>query len=398
MNLAEIIDIISDLRLLNFYGWWEFSVCLFATIGLLSIWYHIGRKQQDIGQVWLALSVLCWSISGLIEVIYSNIELSSWQEIIPYTTNIESTNLDTVAIKNLQSISNGWSGWRSIFSLFNSLFILLALPWFRYIPSSIKPIITSKYWKLIVGLPFIFSLLPTINKMFGTNIASQISELDVYYSTLTLIFLGIVMWSSFARRRLPILAWLSLVCIFITFIAQVYKLLDSDINLVLFSAIFKSCLIMIFFALALSWVKELSENTIDTREPLNLSMSQRKKDGRIQQEATLRIGVKEYNIELTDTYYLLLRTFVQKKMSSDDEETWLEIKPKNNARDGKIYDIQDYNQVKRLLKALLDGMYGKGNWSKEIHENGLKNSLFEKSDTYPRLLRLKIDKSNLEVQ
>ena len=398
----KIIDSISNLQLLNFYGWWEFSVCLFATIGLLSIWYHIGKKQQDLGQVWLALSVLCWSLSGVVEVIFTNLQLGPWLEFLQNSSNLDSTTeilqkTQGELIAQEQLLTNRWNGWRSIFSLFNSLFVLLALPWFRYIPASIKPIITSKYWMLIVGLPFLFSLLPTISKMFGPGINSFISELDVYYSVLTLIFLGIVMWSSFARRRLPVLAWLSLVCIFITFVAQVYKMLDSDINLILFSAIFKSCLIMIFFALALSWVKELSENTIDSRGALYLSIFQQNVHGRNKQQVQLKIGAKEYTVELTETYYSLLRTFVQKKKMEDDESTWLEIKPKNESRDGKIYEIQDYNQVKRLTNTILDGMYGKGNWSNEIHAKGLKETLFEKSEKYPRLIRLKVPKENLEL-
>ena len=53
-----------------FYGWWQFSVCLSAFIALLSIWWHIGKKQNDLGQVWLALSVLAWSFSGAVEVYF----------------------------------------------------------------------------------------------------------------------------------------------------------------------------------------------------------------------------------------------------------------------------------------------------------------------------------------
>ena len=53
-----------DIRLQLFYGWWQFVVCLFAFAAMMAIWKHIGRKQGDFGMVWLALSVLCWNISG----------------------------------------------------------------------------------------------------------------------------------------------------------------------------------------------------------------------------------------------------------------------------------------------------------------------------------------------
>ena len=225
MFITKLAPYQSANSILSFYGWWQFAVCCFAFFALFAIWWHIGRKQKDFGQVWLALSVLCWSFSGLVEVYFSE-----------------------VSLKNPLLLE----GWRSILSLFNSLFILLALPWFRFLPKPLAPIIKAKHWKFIVGLPFLFSLLPTINKMiFGRTIA-VISELDVYYSLLTLAFLAFVLWESFAKRRLKLLAWLAMVTIGVTLIAQFYKLTDATVNLNLFSAIFKTCLIMIFFALALS--------------------------------------------------------------------------------------------------------------------------------------------------
>ncbi|MEM8929393.1 MAG: hypothetical protein AAGC45_14445, partial [Bacteroidota bacterium] len=221
MFITTIYNLFSTSETFLFYGWWQFATCLFAFIALLSIWWHIGKRQNDFGQVWLALSIFCWSISGLAEVYFAK------------NPEINSIYLD---------------GSRSILSLCNSLFILLALPWFRYLPKILEPLITSKYWKLIVGLPFLFSFLPTLNKIILGK-EGIINELDVYYSVLTLIFLGWVLWHSFLRRRLVSLAFLSLICIGITLLAQIYKLTGSAINLTLFSAMFKTCLIMIFFAL-----------------------------------------------------------------------------------------------------------------------------------------------------
>jgi len=237
-------------EILSFYGWWQFAVCLFAFTALIAIWWHIGKRQNDFGQVWLALSVLCWSISGGVDVYYAQNTM----------------------------VSDGFllDGWRSILSLFNSLFILLALPWFRYLPKPIEQIIKSKYWIYIVGLPFLFSMLPTISKMISGTSVSIISELDVYYAFLTLGFLGYVLWESFAKRRLKILAWLSLITILITLVAQLYKLTDATINLTLFSAIFKTSLIMLLFALALSWVKELAENVIPESQHFFISFKKQK--------------------------------------------------------------------------------------------------------------------------
>ncbi len=367
---------LKSLQLLNnssetflFYGWWQFGTCLFAFLALLSIWWHIGRKQNDFGQVWLALSVLCWSFSGLVEVYHV-------QEAIENNVLID--------------------GYRSIFSLFNSLFILLALPWFRYLPNFLKSTIKSKYWILIVGLPFLFSLLPTINKMtFGKS--SFVNELDVYYAVLTLIFLGFVLWHSFAKRRLLSLAFLALICILITLLAQFYKLTGSTINLTLFSAIFKTSLIMIFFALALSWVKELSENTIPEVSSISMSFEVNRQNGKIERMVYLRgfPGSEVRKIMLTASQHELLHRFATFRKSEGND--WLEIKPKHHAIKEKDYDIGDYNEIKRLLFALLDGLFGRGNWTKKQHLIPFKDTLFELSKKRERRVRLLIPSENISL-
>ncbi|WP_281540613.1 hypothetical protein [Maribacter aestuarii] len=364
------IAIQQDKEILTFYGWWQFAVCLFAFLSLFAIWWHIGKKQNDFGQVWLALSVLCWSISGITEVYF----------------NQEST-FNSLLLE----------GSRSILSLTNSLFILLALPWFRFIPKSIEPLIKSKHWKFIVGLPFLFSILPTISKMISGRTIAIISELDVYYAVLTLAFLGYVLWESFAKRRLKILAWLSVVCIIITLVAQFYKLTDASVNLNLFSSIFKTCLIMIFFALALSWVKELSENILPKPEFIKLSFEKDKSNGRRHKSVILQgiSGNDKRRIQLTPTIFSLLYKFAENKKSPRDG--WLEIKPKNFDGSRKIYDINDYNEIKRLLFTLLDGLFGKGNWTREHHLNPLKEILFEMSEKRERKIRLAIPSENITL-
>ncbi len=357
-------------EILTFYGWWQFTVCLFAFIALLSIWWHIGKRQNDFGQVWLALSILCWSISGIVEVYYAN-----------------------------ESLENSFilDGWRSILSLFNSLFILLALPWFRYLPKPIEHIIKSKYWIYIIGLPFLFSLLPTISKMVSGKTLSLISELDVYYAFLTLGFLGFVLWESFAKRRLKILAWLSLATILITLVAQLYKLTDSSINLTLFSAIFKTSLIMLFFALALSWVKELAENVIPDSQDFYIKFNKKKNDkDKIEQFVFLKglPGGNERKVQLTPALFDLFLKFATRK--KEQKEDWLEIKPKNFDV-SKTYDINDHNEIKRLLVALLDGVFGKENWTRDHHLNPLKNTLFEMSEKRERRIRLALPPENIDL-
>lgn len=370
-------------QVLNFYGWWQLGVCLFAFLGLISIWYHIGRKQKDFGQVWLALSIFCWSLSGVVVVYFMSGMNSAFDH----------DNLNYFKATELRM-----DGWLSILSLLNSLFILLALPWFKYLPKFIAPIIKSNYWPVIVGLPFLFSLLPTIRKIFLDIQGGLISELDVYYSVLTLLVLGIVLWESFMKRRLALLAYLSVICILITFAAQIYKLTDHDVNQILFSAIFKTSLIMIFFALALSWVKDLTEKISSSSKDVFLKVFRIKKNQRTYINKLSIKGINDGNeivIDLSHKNFDLLSTFMSKKIN--DGEGWLEIKPKSDSRTGKQFDINDYNEIKRLISSILDGIYGKGLWSKTEHELPFKSILFEMSSQRERKIRLQVPTSNLEI-
>ena len=225
----------------------------------------------------------------------------------------------------------------------------------------------------------------------------MINELDVYYAIFTLVFLGYVLWESFLKRRVKALAFLSLVCILFVLMAQIYKFSGSAINLTLFSAIFKTSLIMIFFALALSWVKELAENIIPDADHLHIQLLKKKSSsGKIEHLVYLKgfPGGDKRKVKLTPSLFELLYEFASRK-SSDNE--WLEIKPKNFSESTKTFDIKDYNQIKRLLNALLDGIFGADNWTTEHHLNPLKTSLLEMSERRDRKIRLKIPKENISL-
>ena len=101
----------------------------------------------------------------------------------------------------------------------------------------------------------------------------------------------------------------------------------------------------------------------------------------------------KFNLSLA--HYELLLKFMQRKIEGQD---WLEIKPKKDARPERSYDIHDYNQLKRLAVALLDGIFGKGCWTKEQHETPLKETLFELSDKRERKIRLKLPTANLTLE
>ena len=98
-------------------------------------------------------------------------------------------------------------------------------------------------------------------------------------------------------------------------------------------------------------------------------------------------------IKLTPNAYKLLHKFALQKKSEHDD--WLEIKPKNFTASSKSYDIQDYNEIKRLLIMILDGLFGKGNWTRDLHLTPLKNLLFELSEKRERKIRLALPAENI---
>jgi len=356
----------SSQQIIHFYGWWELITCSFAFLGLLAIWYHLGKKKGDAGQVWLALSVLCWAISGAVDIYYSS---------LAYTPQ------SSIAV----------NGWRSILSLLNSLFILMSLPWFKHKPAWLKPMIETKTWYIIIGLPFLFSLLPTVSRMVTGSAESHVSELDVYFAVFTLIILVFILWESFTKRGLYLLGYLSVIFVLVTLVAQLYKITDEVQTLLLISAIFKSLLIMIFFSLALSWVKDLAEILKINAADIYLSLGRKKQENGRYQNLISITGIPETDhksFTITNTYYDLLQKFINSK-KENPTAGWLEIKPKSTTRNID-YPIKDYNEIKRLTSSLLDGIYGKGLWDKERHELPFKEAFFEFSKEKGRQIRLKI--------
>lgn len=44
---TTLLEFANNQHLLSFYGYWQFAVCLFAFIGLMGIWWHIGRRTPN---------------------------------------------------------------------------------------------------------------------------------------------------------------------------------------------------------------------------------------------------------------------------------------------------------------------------------------------------------------
>ena len=363
--------------ILLFYGIWQLFVSLFAFLALITIWWHLGEKQGDRGQVYLAFSILCWCLLGGVEIYYSFQDQSS-------------DNALQLAV------------CRSIASLINSGLILMSLPWFRYL-SPFTDLIKNKLWFYLIGISFLTSLSSTIIiSVIGSVKAIVIP--DIVYAGLTLFFLGFVLWNSFSRRGLQSLAWLAVIGIGIVFIAQVFKYPGLAITSELPSAIFKTFLIMIFFALALSWVKEQADNPIPGADHLILSLRRKKILGANKYENRVRLqGIKGSHKDfiLTDKPYELLRKFVvfrlEEKDKKEEKDKWLEIAPSKQNRPGTNYDIKEHQNISRMLDGLLKGLF-REEWQRDLYKIPLKETLFERSRDMERRVRLAIPPTNLRLE
>jgi len=148
----------------------------------------------------------------------------------------------------------------------------------------------------------------------------------------------------------------------------------------------------------LSWVKELSENVIPDLKYFHVHFKKQKMEsGKYEQFVLLKgfPGNDLRKVILTPSMYELFLKFAKKK--KDEGDDWLEIRPKSYNISKKVFDINDYNEVKRLLIALLDSIFGKENWTTNHHFNPLKNTLFEMSEKRDRKIRLALLAENISI-
>lgn len=359
-----------------FYGYWQITVCFFASLALFSIWQHIikGRtgEERDLGLLWLSIALFIWALSGVLEVYYAS--------------GFSQDSFD----------STPYEGLKSMLSIFNSAFILLALPRFRHIPPMIRPLVQSESWRWLVFSTFGFSAVLTLLMLLGVLIPKRItliSSVDLIYAIFTLFFLGLVLWASFAKRGLKILAYLAVISIAFTLAAQILKLGDSDFLKILLNCTFKTILIVLFFALALSWVEELGKSAIlPNAKNLYLQLHVRKdRHHKFEYLSILNLPPFTINQEVifTEKPFQLLHRFAEKRKMEGPEGGWLEIQPKTAVK--KTYDIKDYNQIGRILDTILNATTP----SSALDKTLLKEILFEYGKS--RRIRLRLAPENIEL-
>jgi len=152
---------------------------------------------------------------------------------------------------------------------------------------------------------------------------------------------------------------------------------------------------MLFFALALGWAKEVAKIVLpNSKESFLLLFPINKNRTGSQSEIVLTLPpiCQTQKIKLTEKAFQLINTFAIKRSDKNAEEGWLEIKPKS----GKVgkYDINDYNEINRLMDQILKQIRNDNNASEDLKQQ-LKLALFEYSNN--RKVRLKIPSLNIKL-
>lgn len=363
-----------------FYGYWQIAICSFAFLALFSIWQHITKGneqgQRDLGLFWLSVAILVWALSGVLEVYYAE------------------------GLADAKFDSTQYEGLKSMLSIFNSAFILLALPRFRHVPTMIRPVVRSESWRWLVISTFGFSVVLTLLMLSGVIIPKRItliSSVDLIYAIFTLFFLGLTLWASFERRGLTILAYLAVTSIAFTLAAQILKLGDSDFLKILLSTTFKTILIVLFFALALSWVEELGKSARKTFGPRSLGLQlSTGRNHQNRREYIVHLQLPEaadwQRIYFTEKPFLLLHRFAEKRKAEGADGGWLEIQPKTAVK--KDYDIKDYNEIGRILDTICSSI-SKSNTHPPLSKSDLKEILFEYGKS--RRIRLRVQAEHIEL-
>ena len=227
----------------------QIFISLLGGVLLLAIWYNIrqrfskiledddNQKRIDKGLVFLSLAMFVWVLSG----VWTYIGLSG--------------EFASPTVRQLV---------RSLFSILNNLFFLLALFYFYYAPAFLykneKNVQRLIY--LIVGISVLSFLL---FQKFGetANAAGiRISFLpDLLLSAFLSGLLAVSFYQTFLQRGFKLIAGISvlvIVAIFASQLPEVFAELDNTFVNNLVRIVSKTSLIAIFLVLATSWVIQLA--------------------------------------------------------------------------------------------------------------------------------------------
>ena len=227
----------------------QIFISLLGGVLLLAIWYNIrqrfskiledddNQKRVDKGLVFLSLAMFVWVLSGV------------------WTYAGLSGELASPTIRQLV---------RSLFSILNNLFFLLALFYFYYAPAFLykNEKNVQRLIFLIVGISVLSFLLFQKFGETANAVGIRISFLpDLLLSAFLSALLAVSFYQTFLQRGFKLIAGISvlvIVAIFVSQLPEVFAGLDNTFVNNLIRIVSKTSLIVIFLVLATSWVIQLA--------------------------------------------------------------------------------------------------------------------------------------------
>lgn len=233
----------------QFYLITELLISLIGGFLLLSIWLviqnkfkqkltsEISVKRFDKGLLFISFSVFVWSFSSLLILVFTQFNTNEWIILIS----------------------------QNMFSILNSLFLILAL---YYFDNSPEYLYNNK--KSTTRILFFFIGLSLLSLIIALTFGETINTLGIRFNTIpdlllsaTLTwFLMLSLYRTFYNRKMKsvaIIAVLSIVILFITQVPYVFNFENYSFSIDLAKLIAKTTLIFIFLVLGTSWVLELSQ-------------------------------------------------------------------------------------------------------------------------------------------
>ncbi|MFK7785923.1 MAG: hypothetical protein AB8B56_12445 [Crocinitomicaceae bacterium] len=233
----------------EFYLLSEIFISLIGAILLLAIWSAVQRyfknklsheirvKRIDKGLLYLSLSLFVWCASASVTLLSQNISDSEWILLIS----------------------------QNIFSILNSLFLILAIFYFDHAPFYLynNEKNARKAIVFLIGLSVLsFALALVFNDTTNTDGLRYSVIPDLLLSFILSLFLGISLFRTFLHRKMKVVSGVALVVIILLFASQLPQAFHIESfgfynDLIKIAA--KTGLISIFLVLGTSWVIELAQ-------------------------------------------------------------------------------------------------------------------------------------------
>lgn len=233
----------------QFYLLTELLISLIGGFLLLSIWLvvqskfkqkltsEISVKRFDKGLLFISFSVFVWSFSSLLILVFTQFNTNEWIILIS----------------------------QNMFSILNSLFLILALYYFdnspEYLYNNKKS--TTRILFFFIGLSLLSLIIALTFGETMTTYGIRFNTIpDLLLSATLTWFLMLSLYRTFYNRKMKsvaIIAILSIVILFITQVPYVFNFENYLSSIDLAKLIAKTTLIFIFLVLGTSWVLELSQ-------------------------------------------------------------------------------------------------------------------------------------------